>query len=314
MRNHLLIIIQMLILCSCATIMNGPTQRIDIIANRQADIKTNDQVLRPNKNRTSLIVARDNKPIKLTVFNDTISKQLTLQSKNSFAYWFNIIENYGLGMLIDKDSPKRYAYPKNIYVDMTNNLNSFTTYNPVIRKGSLQLHYSLPWINNFLLNPIGENSKKFNTGFWGIMLGFDYYYKTNRFLNLSASAVMDFFIPFPAAVDFGGEWDFMSSQYISLSNNFRIKRFSIGYGLSCSKNIWDHRYYVWGDTPPPKREPIKKTDYSIGLIFPFYVQTGEHFSIGLIYRPSFLTIEPVTKFKYNHLISIDFAWKIPIVR
>lgn len=315
MRRYIILIPTYLIICSsCATIFNRSTQRIEIITNKPADVQINDKILINFKNRTEFVTARDVIPIQLSVFNDSVTKILTLNSKGSFAYWMNIFYNAGLGMLVDNKSPKRYGYPNKVYVDMTNNLNSFTTYNPEIRQGSLQLHCSLPYINNFLLNPIDEDKSKYNTGFMGVLIGFDYYYKTNRYLNLSTSGVMDFFIPFPAAVDFSGEMDFMSSWYFCLSNNYRIKRFSVGYGISYSKNTWDHRYYEWLNPPPPERDPITKTDYSFGFVFPFYFQPGKHFFLGLIYRPSFLTVKPVTVFKYDHLISIDFAWKIPLIR
>ena len=193
MKKLLLIIPCFIVFTSCATVLNRRTQRIDIVTNKHADVIINDKVVVNVNNRTKFIAVRDIQPIKLLVFNDSMSKELLLDSKSSFPYWFNIYANAGLGMLIDKDSPKRYVYPKRIFVDMTNNLNTFTTYNPITRKGSLQLHCSFPWINNFLLNPIDENNYKFNTGFMGISLGLDYFYKTNQFLNISASGVHGFF-------------------------------------------------------------------------------------------------------------------------
>ena len=314
MKKCIILIIPLIILGSCATIINRKTQRIDIITNTPASVKINDEILLNVKNRTKFIALRDVRPIKLYVFNENFSKELILDSRNSFPYWFNIYANAGLGMLIDKDSPKRYVFPKRVYVDMTNSVNSFTLYNPTIRKGSLQLHYSLPWINNFLLKPVDENSPKFNTGFWGAKLGLDYYNKTNQYFDLSISGVMDFFIPFPAAVDLSGEYDTMSSLYLNLSYNYRIKKYSVGYGISFSKNTWYHNYSDWGDPPPPVREPVSKSVYSVGFIFPLYIQAGEYFNIGLLYRPSFLTIKPTMEFKYEHLISVDFAWKIPLIK
>jgi hypothetical protein len=313
-KYHFIIILLFLILCSCASLLNRPTQRIDIVTNKHADVRINGEVLLNAKKRTKFIALRDIRPIEVSIFNDSISKDLLLDSRNSFAYYLNIYPSLGLGFLVDKDSPKRYAYPKRIYVDMTNKLNTFTTYNPEISKGSLQLHYSMPWINNFFLNPINENSSKTNTGFMGVMVGLDYYYSANRFFNLSASSVMDFFMPFPGAVDFSGEFDFMNSTFLIISNNYRIKRFSLGYGISYSKNTWAHKYFDQWDPPPPTRDPITISDNSFGLIFPFYVQLGEYFDIGLLYRPSIFTIKPKTVFKYDHLISIDFAWKIPLIK
>lgn len=124
----------------------------------------------------------------------------------------------------------------------------------------------------------------------------------------------DFFVPFPAAVDISGEYELMSSRYASVSNNHRLGRFSFGYGLSYSKNTWDYRYYDRFDPPPLAREPIKRSHNAFGLVFPTYFQLGEQFNIGVIYRPTFFRPTMTYKFAYEHLISIDFAWKIRLLR
>jgi hypothetical protein len=311
------IIIPFLILCltnSCATLLNSKTKRIDIITNTPAKVTLNNQTLENVNNRTKFIALRDIRPIKFSVYNDSVIKNITLDSKSSFAYWMNIYPSLGLGMLVDKDKPKRYTYPSRVYVDMTNNDSKLTTYYPFYRKGSIVLHVSLPHINGFLLKPIGEDSAMKSLGFWGIKLGINYYHNKNQFLDLSVSAVSDFFAPFPGAIDIWGEYDLMTSIYSSFSNNHRIGRFSLGYGLSFSKNTWDHRYYDRFDAPPPLREPFKKSEYILGFIFPIYHQFGEYFYMGLIYRPTFLKVHPETQLIYEHLISIDFAWKFNLTK
>jgi hypothetical protein len=297
---------------SCATVLNRRTKRLDIITNIPAKVQINNNILTSVNNRTKIQNLRDIRPLTLSVFNDSISKDLVLDSRSSFAYWFNIYANCGLGMLIDNSNPKRYGYPRRIWVDMTNNKNNYTRYNPVIKKGELQLRISLPWINNFLLKPINENSTKSSLGYWGLMTGLDYYVATNHFINFSISVTADLFLPFPAVVDFSGEYDEMSSLFIVFSNNYKLKRFSAGYGISFSENTWNHLYSSRFNAPPPKREPVTKTDYSIGLLFPISIQAGEYFNLGLFYRPSFLKVIPELEFKYEHLISIDLAWKIPL--
>jgi len=311
------IIIPLLILCltnSCATLLNSKTKRIDIITNTPAKVTLNNQTLENVNNRTKFIALRDIRPVKFSVYNDSVIKNITLDSKNSFAYWMNIYPSLGLGMLVDKDKPKRYTYPSRVYVDMTNNDSKFTTYYPFYRKGSVVLHVSLPHINGFLLKPIGEDSTMRSLGFWGIKLGINYFHNKNQFLDLSVSAVSDFFAPFPGAIDIWGEYDLMTSIYSSFSNNHRIGRFSLGYGLSFSKNTWDHRYYDRFNAPPPLREPFKKSEYILGFIFPIYHQFGEYFFMGLIYRPTFLKVHPETQLVYEHLISFDFAWKFNLTK
>ena len=314
MLRTLLFIICFFLISSCASIMNSKTKRMDIITNVPAKVAINNRSLENVRNRTKLIIPRDIRPIEITIYNDSIQKIVDIDSRSSFAYWLNIYANVGLGMLYDKDKPKRYSYPNRVFIDMHNSDNNYTSYYPFYKKGDLLIHLSLPHINSFYLKPVGEDSSKVSTGFWGFKIGIDYFHHNNQFLELSASAVSDFFLPIPAAVDISGEYDLMSSTYLSLSNNHKIKRFSAGYGLSFSRNIWDHRYYTQFDPPPPKRDPIKKTDYSLGLIFPMYCKFGDYFSIGLIYRPSFLKVYPITDFKYEHLISIDLAWNLFLIK
>ncbi len=53
--------------------------------------------------------------------------------------------------------------------------------------------------------------------------------------------------------------EIMGSDYISLSNNYKFKRFTIGYGLSYAKNNWE------------LKEPHQiKNNFALGLVFPTY--------------------------------------------
>jgi len=120
-------------------------------------------------------------------------------------------------------------------------------------------------------------------------------------VGYSAAVVEYAFVPGPAAVDISGEYELMSSIYMSLSNNYRLGRVSLGYGLSNSRNIWDLRYYDMYDPPPPTRAPIKKRHDAIGLVFPAYFRFGEKFHFGLIYRPSVVRPGLTNKIKYDIL-------------
>lgn len=53
-----------------------------------------------------------------------------------------------------------------------------------------------------------------------------------------------------------------------------------------------------------------KRNLALGFVFPTYFQFGEYFSVGVIYRPTFYRPDLTDKFAYEHLISVDFAWKI----
>jgi hypothetical protein len=176
-----------------------------------------------------------------------------------------------------------------------------------ITKGQISLHLSLPYINNFHLNPVNEGTKN-NTGFMGYSVGLDYYYKPNQFVNLSFSQIQDFFLPI-AFVDRGDEYELMSSYVFNLTNNHKVKRFSLGYGIAFSKNSWELRNLSW-DENSSTRKPVKKNNNALGLSFSSYYQLTQSFYVGFIYRPTFLRLNSDPTFKYEHTISIDIAWKI----
>jgi len=185
-------------------------------------------------------------------------------------------------------------------------------------KGTWDLRLSIPYINHFMLKPEVERNVS-NAGFWGIAVGFDYYHQNTQYLSIVSGAAINYFLPIPVGVDeeFGEEIverEICSSLFMGLTNNQRYKFFSFGYGLSYSRNFWRLRYdggygpdgnYV--NIPPPDK---KYTDNTLGLMFTGYWLTKESFSLGVIYRPSFIRLNTNPTFKYEHLISIDLAWRI----
>jgi hypothetical protein len=308
MKKILIILTISLLFASCASLTNQKWTRSTIYTTEPTRIVFRNDTIKTLKNKAKLTLERKNTQIEIIVITDSLKKKVTINPINSLAYWANIPYNFGIGMLIDRTNPKRYSYPKSIYLNSSDTINRHFSYEQGNNKGQLLLHLSLPHINSFQLTPENEGTKS-NTGFWGISLGLDYFHSKNQYINLSLSAVSDFFVPVPAAVDILGEYELMSSAYLSLSNNYKIKRFTLGYGLSYVENTWDFRNYG-GEETVQTREPLKKTNNAFGLIFSSYFQATKHFYIGVIYRPTFLRLDIAPTFKYEHLISIDFAWKI----
>jgi hypothetical protein len=267
-------------------------------------------------------IKRSKEDLNIKLLSDSLERLYVVKASPNAAFLYaNLIcypilpAMYG----VDFTNQKRFYYGKTIM------LNSYDTSNvirPKISKGyydywtksfptnkeQINFTYSLPWVNSFYLQPSQETAKA-NIGFWGISAGLEYYYKENKFLSLNGNAVMDFFIPFPAAVDFSGEVENMYSVYTSLTDNYRFRRFTVGYGLNFSKNTWKLVYHDRFDPPPPTRKPATKSSNSLGFTIDGYHQIGKRFHVGLIYRPTLLNVYPDIDFKYEHLISLDFKWK-----
>ncbi|WP_293302665.1 hypothetical protein [Pedobacter sp. UBA4863] len=294
--------------------MNGYYQDVKIHTSAPAIVVYKKDSIRTINDEVVLSFQRNNSLKEFQIFSDSLNRKVAIKPFKSLTYWLNIPYTYGIGLFIDKGNDKRFGHPNHVYVTVSDTSKSkYTTYNNFennFKKGAVKLHISLPWINSFYLRPANEKYKS-NTGYWGINLGVDYYHTNYQFLELAVSGITDFFIPFPAAVDFAGEHEAMNALTISLSNNHHLGRFSFGYGLLATKNTWDLKYYDRWEVPSPSREPVSKSHYTFGLVFPSHVQLAKYFGIGLIYRPS-LYRPLIEKLRYEHTISLDFAWKIKI--
>nr|MEE4266524.1 hypothetical protein [Candidatus Krumholzibacteria bacterium] len=172
------------------------------------------------------------------------------------------------------------------------------------------LRLSVPYINNFYLQPNGEPDAKVNTGFWGLGVELLVRHSHSQFLGLAASVATDFPVPVPAAVDLLGEHEFMTSYALDLTNNHTQGRFSFGYGLSYSTNQWELKYFDDLEGEPPTRDPIKLSSSSLGLAFPINYALNDRFSLGLTYRPYLYRFGTDAGFEYEHVISIEIAWNI----
>ena len=186
---------------------------------------------------------------------------------------------------------------------------------PDTKKGDMHLRPSIPYMNSFLVVPENED-KKINTGFWGIGIGLDYYHSDNQFLNLEASGAIDFFLPIPAAVDpsfeDGAEDRSLGSVHFTLSNNHKVKKFSFGYGIAYAIYFSNYSYYNYSETSElPPTYHLNTNHGAFGLIFPNYFFFTKNIGVGVVYRPTFFRPTLSDKFKYEHLISVEFATKIP---
>ena len=303
-----------LMFSSCASLFNGPTTKIEIQTRTPGRIiHGKDTLYTRHSRRVILRPVRSADPLIINVLDDKGEAEVKIPAVNSIAYVLNLPCNAGLGMLVDKDKPKRYGYPGKVQASTSRapltlrNRNDHT-------KNDLDLHVSIPYINNFLLRPAnrpGEREKS-STGFLGIGLGLDYYLAPNRSLGLHAAAVTDFELPLPIPYELVGEYEIFSSLFFSLIHSHKVNRFNLGYGLSYTLNTWDRRYFERSGAPPPTRPPIKRQNQALGFIFPLYFQFGQYFNAGLTYRPTLYRLDTTPTFEYEHLISLELIGKVKL--
>ncbi len=174
-------------------------------------------------------------------------------------------------------------------------------------KKHFSLHTSIPYVNNFLLQPEGE-SRKATTGFFGAGVGLDYHYTAHRFFGVTATAVMEF-EPIPFPYELSGEVENYYSIFLVLSHNHHIGRLTAGYGVSFASHAWELRYHDRNDAPPPTRAPVKKRHSALGLAFPVYFRVWLELHVGFVYRPTLVRPGITPENTYEHTISLELAGK-----
>ena len=309
MRNLLFIGCLFFGCCSCATILNPSYKAMTIYTPGPSKIIIKKDTLHTEANEAHFLVRRSMDPLSLRVIADSSNQSLSIPAKNSFAYFLNIAYNYGLGMLVDQNNPKRYTYPRRIYLDTTGK--GGVRYQPNLgaKKGEVNVHISMPFLNSFLQKPTQDGTKS-STGFLGLAFGLDYYHHNNQYLKLGFSTVSDFFSPLPAPYYVEGGRDYLNSALGYLSNHHRIKRLDWGYGLSLAENRWGVDNYIDDPDSNPAQGSQRKRSVSAGLMFSGHYFIGPSFHIGLQYFPSFWRLYENHGFRYEHVISLDLAWKI----
>ncbi len=311
MKNVLPNFLLLLLLSSCASVFNSQTTKVTLHTVSPSRIVFNNDTIPTSDNQVKIKVYRKQQPLVITTITDTLTKEYQIASKNSTAYYSNIFFNYGLGMLVDMDNPKRFTYPSHVFLNPKDSIVPFIKKDYSAQKGSVFLHFGIPYINNLIFQPEGEGTKS-SGGFLGITLGLDYYHSEKQYLNFSTGVATDFPVFIPVAYDYEGYYEFQSSANISFSNNHILNRFSVGYGLAYARNMWDLREGSLGPgTSPSDRTPVFKANNTLGLVFPAYYRLGNRFHLGINYKPSLFDLDS-GGLQYEHVISLELVWKLRV--
>jgi hypothetical protein len=292
----------LILLSSCATLLNSPTEQITIDKNSfiKIDSLSEGKSLGNNK----YLVKRDTTPLKVYLKIDTLQKIITLKPRNSIAYWSNIYFNAGICMPFEKSNQKRYGYIRKTYIDKKDTNLVITKYRPK-NKGDIDFIIAIPYINEFTNNnPFGTDN---NGGFLGLEVGFDYYYKKNRNFSILVGSALNFPAPIPAPVRYDSIHSHTTNLYLSLRNNYLNSFWGIGYGVHLSRNLW--RKHNENDTAYFEQ---KYNSTSLGITINPYIKTSENFRLGLLYQPSLFQTSENINFNYQHLISFVMTWELKI--
>lgn len=327
MQKKIAIVLLLFSLTSCATIFTNKTYDLKIKSNADAQVKIDDSIYTlPNKIR----VTRSKNDLPVILISNAETKTYTLKSSLTPNFVFGnlaFIWAAPAGYLVDLTNQKKYGYGKSVFLNANDtiteiktplrrsrdnfksNVSSYFRKDFPTNKGQINLTLSIPWLNTYYFQPVNESSKS-ATGFLGFSSGLEYYHSSNRFASLNASVAIDSPVFVPAPVDYYGETDFLYALSLSLTENHKFNRYTLGYGVQYAQHVYRFENDDY-ETDTTLREPFVKTNHAIGFVTNAYFQLSRSFYVGVNYKPTLFDIS-TSKLLYEHTINIDLAWKIKL--
>lgn len=115
MKKYILLAFSFILLKSCATLLNKNNSTIKISSDEEYDLVFQKDTFKINQIPTKIYPRRSKDSLKLTVYNDSLKENFSINRKLSLAFWLNIPYNHGLGMLVDLTNDKRFRYKNHLY-------------------------------------------------------------------------------------------------------------------------------------------------------------------------------------------------------
>ena len=312
-----IIFFSVFIVSSCATIFNSKKVMFRVEHGAKVVI---DSIPKSIYHKNNFNVAyRSPDTLKIYYHNDSCKKTFLVPAILSKGYINNFL-NLGIGYLIDKNSIKKYGYRSLIIIENKNGDRDFVNYtkqkkisrrlryrNDTIAKGTIESFASLPFFNSFYIK---TNSGFYtNSGFIGLGYSLHYFYKTNNFVSLKVGVAINNEIPGPIMEHFVGTYTNMNNSHLIFSNHHLIKKFEFGYGINFANSNWVSRKTV--DT---NNIYFSKENYNLGLMLSAKYRFLNRFSGGVVYLPTFISFYDKSTYNYQHLISIEFSFKLFTIR
>jgi hypothetical protein len=326
--RYLYLLIFMILAQSCATILNKKTQSVTIQTDTIRTVIINNTDTLKSKKEYSVKFERSKTPIKISLLDTSNrSKDYLITPRFSNTLALNVW-NYGVGFIVDYFTPKRFAYPNYIYLEdkktEKNQLfNKYHTYQKTYQK-DLFIGFGIPIYNNFTSNN-ALNQSDFTENAFGISLFLDYYYLKNTFFSLKLSqqnvlyGIEDSFYFYSKDInknEYQAYQNFLLTDYIidaastslTISNGHQFKKIQLNYGFGLTRYYYT-RYLELNFSPTITNFIYHENQVNVDLLFSTYYLLGKHMNLGLIYRPSILSLTNNSPQIRNSYFGIDLMFR-----
>lgn len=312
--KKLVFFIIIITLNSCSTLLNKKTYPVYVTSNeQQATVKIKDSIY---KLPARVQVQRSKQDLEVTLLTDSLSRKFNVQAilDPKFTY-LNLTGTIfaPINYAVDLTTQKKFYYGKHIFLNMAQTNDTIYTkptrivrylsYKPDTHQGDINAYLSVPFLNFFHFNLPNTNTSKEDTGMFLFAAGIEYYHKNNEFINIGIGSYANIY---DSAVR---DKSLMFSHFLNITNNHRINRFTLGYGLGFSHNIVTQKYYLYSQFEDEVIR-IRRTQNTIDLVLSAQMQVVKNINIGLTYRPSVYRLSSPSDFAYNHVISAEITAKL----
>lgn len=131
MKQLVGLLIILLISTSCTAILNSRNSGIQFKSNEAAEFIVHGDTIATEADQSFLIAVENSRqPITVAVSTETQEKNLKIKPYKPAYYWANFA-SYGIGFIVDEIAKKKFTYPKKIYVDFTDSINTYLPYFPM---------------------------------------------------------------------------------------------------------------------------------------------------------------------------------------
>ena len=141
---------------SCAS-LNSSHKYVTIHTTEPSKIIHNQDTISTIDNKVHLKVERKKEPLLFVATTDSLTKSIRIRHGSSVMYWANIPFNLGLGLIEDKNNPKRYSYPDKIFINSAEAKSKYYCCGKANNKGELYFHISQS-LNIFFMAPESKYS------------------------------------------------------------------------------------------------------------------------------------------------------------
>ncbi|MFZ4457061.1 MAG: hypothetical protein ACOYOT_12670 [Bacteroidales bacterium] len=314
----------LLLLCSCATIVNSSYTELHIASELDSTrICINNDTTRWAQTPVEVQMPRSARSLLITARNRNKQQFYLVPSKLSPAFIYGNLFSGGLiGYGIDLLNDKRFDYPENITLcyDSTHRY-GFQKYktHPLHQKHELNVKVSFPEGNAFYLSKSDGYGNRF--GFLGISAGLEYYFSEKYNVSLTVGGMLDFMVPIPVPIElWDGDYESVVAEYGALQVGRDYRRFHLEAGLQLHSTLYRKWHGI--DRSPSDTSSLylnrdtlihKTVQRSAGLALSAHYRVSDAFQIGLNYYPSFINMEDKKlNFHYSHMLFLEFILKFQV--